>query len=56
MDPDVVGAVDARLDRVEDEYDVDIVWAIESGSRAWGLPSPDPDYDCRSLYVRRVED
>jgi predicted nucleotidyltransferase len=56
MDPDVVGAVDARLDRVEDEYDVDIVWAIESGSRAWGFPSPDSDYDCRFLYVRRVED
>ena len=56
MDPDVVDAIDARLDRVEDEYDVDIVWAIESGSRAWGFPSPDSDYDCRFLYLRRVED
>ncbi|GAA2243521.1 hypothetical protein GCM10010413_53000 [Promicromonospora sukumoe] len=56
MDPDVVRAVDARLDRVEQEHDVRILWAIESGSRAWGFPSPDSDYDCRFLYVRRAGD
>jgi predicted nucleotidyltransferase len=56
MDPDVVRAVDARLDRVQEEHGVRVVWAIESGSRAWGFPSPDSDYDCRFLYVRRVED
>ncbi|MFJ3407920.1 DNA polymerase beta superfamily protein [Promicromonospora sp. NPDC090134] len=56
MDPDVVRAVDARLDRVEHEYDVRVLWAIESGSRAWGFPSPDSDYDCRFLYVRRAHD
>jgi hypothetical protein len=37
MDPDVVRAVDARLDRVEEEHGVSVVWAIESGSRAWAL-------------------
>jgi hypothetical protein len=47
MDPDVVRAIDARLDRVEEEHDIRVLWAIESGSRAWGFPSPDSDYDCR---------
>jgi len=56
MDPVVVRAVDARLDGVEEEHGVRIVWAIESGSRAWGFPSPDSDYDCRFLYVRPVGD
>lgn len=56
LDPDVVRAVDARLDRVEEEHGVSVVWAIESGSRAWGFPSPDSDYDCRFLYTRPVAD
>jgi predicted nucleotidyltransferase len=56
LDPDVVRAIDVRLDRVEDEHDIRVLWAIESGSRAWGFPSPDSDYDCRFLYVRRVGD
>lgn len=56
LDPDVVREIDARLAGVSDEHGVRIPWAIESGSRAWGFPSPDSDYDCRFLYVRPADD
>lgn len=52
----VVREIDARLDHVETSYGVRIPWAIESGSRAWGFPSPDSDYDARFIYVRSVDD
>ena len=53
--PPVVAAIDARLTDVEAEHEVRIALAIESGSRAWGFPSPDSDYDCRFVYIRPVE-
>ncbi|MFF3064008.1 DNA polymerase beta superfamily protein [Oerskovia sp. NPDC057915] len=56
LDPVVVATIDARLDAVSDRERVAIPWAIESGSRAWGFPSPDSDYDCRFVFVRAPED
>lgn len=52
----VVREIDARLDHVEASHGVRIPWAIESGSRAWGFPSPDSDYDSRFVYVRSLDD
>ena len=40
------------LQQVQVEEQVRIVYACESGSRAWGSPSADSDYDVRFLYVR----
>jgi predicted nucleotidyltransferase len=53
--PPVVAAIDERLTGVEAEHEVRIALAIESGSRAWGFPSPDSDYDCRFVFIRPVE-
>lgn len=41
-----------RLHRAEVEHDVRVLYACESGSRAWNFASPDSDYDVRFLYVR----
>ncbi|WAA66305.1 nucleotidyltransferase domain-containing protein [Microbacterium oxydans] len=56
LDPLVVSEIDRRLDGVAAEHGVRIPWAIESGSRAWGFPSPDSDYDCRFIFVRGRQD
>lgn len=42
----------AALDRVAQDEEVRILLAVESGSRAWGFPSRDSDWDVRFLYVR----
>jgi predicted nucleotidyltransferase len=55
MDMGVVEEIDRRLDGVEVQHGVKVAWAIESGSRAWGFPSPDSDYDARFIYVRSAD-
>ncbi len=42
----------AELARIEQAEQVRVLYACESGSRAWGFASPDSDYDVRFIYVR----
>ena len=51
IDPTIFQEVKEHLTRIEKEHDVEIIQAIESGSRAWGFPSPDSDYDVRFIYT-----
>jgi predicted nucleotidyltransferase len=46
--------IEKELARIERDDDVRLLFAIESGSRAWGFPSRDSDYDVRFVYVRPV--
>lgn len=44
-----------NLIRIEQEHNVKILYAVESGSRAWGVASRDSDYDVRFIYIHPVE-
>ena len=48
--------IERMLREIETQKDIRILYAVESGSRAWGFASPDSDYDVRYIYVRRPED
>jgi predicted nucleotidyltransferase len=43
------------LDEISRENRVEILYAIESGSRAWGFESPDSDWDVRFLFVHPAD-
>jgi len=56
IDSAVRTEIEARLAATAGEEGVRLLLAIESGSRAWGFPSPDSDYDVRFIYVRPRRD
>ena len=45
-----------ELAAISREEKVVILWACESGSRAWGFESRDSDYDVRFIYLRETKD
>ena len=40
-----------RIRGAETEHGVNVLYAVESGSRAWGFASPNSDYDVRFIYA-----
>lgn len=52
---DILREIRENLDAIEKTYNVRILLAVESGSRAWGFASPDSDYDVRFIYAHRPE-
>lgn len=55
VSPDMRAHINATLAGVERENDVTILFAAESGSRAWGFASPDSDYDVRFIYAHPAD-
>ena len=52
----MITKIQEKLKEIEQQENVKILLAIESGSRAWGFASPDSDYDVRFIYVRPIEE
>jgi uncharacterized protein len=48
-------AIVKALEEIESAHDVRVLFAAESGSRAWGFASPDSDYDVRFIYVHQPD-
>ena len=55
ISPEIEREIQSKLTRLEAEHDVRVLFAIESGSRAWGFPSPDSDYDVRFIYAHQPD-
>ncbi len=53
--PEVASGVAAHLAAMEHQYGIRVLFACESGSRAWGFASADSDYDVRFIYVRPLD-
>jgi uncharacterized protein len=55
MEDQVTASIKQTLQKLEQNEEVVVLLAVESGSRAWGFPSADSDYDVRFIYIHRPE-
>jgi uncharacterized protein len=48
-------AIKSELSRLEADHEFRILYAVESGSRAWGFASSDSDWDVRFIYIHKPD-
>lgn len=51
----MIEEIKKELARIENECEIKILLAVESGSRAWGFASEDSDWDVRYIYIQNLD-
>lgn len=51
----MVNQIKVELDKLEAQHNIRILYAVESGSRAWGFASTNSDWDVRFIYVHHID-
>ena len=51
----MIAEIQKELRRLEKQHDIKILYAIESGSRAWGFASTNSDWDVRYIYIHQLD-
>lgn len=53
LNADINAEIMRCIAAAELEHDVKVLFSVESGSRAWGVASPNSDYDVRFIYAHK---
>lgn len=53
---EMIEYVNSQLDKIEEKYDIEILYCVEAGSRGWGFSNEDSDYDIRFIFKRPLND
>lgn len=53
---DEMARIHKEIWKIESENNVKVLFAVESGSRSWGMASKNSDYDVRFVYKRPIYD
>jgi predicted nucleotidyltransferase len=51
----MIDEIRKELKNLEEKYHIKILYAVESGSRAWGFASTNSDWDVRFIYVHQYD-
>ncbi|MGE3465756.1 MAG: nucleotidyltransferase domain-containing protein [Pyrinomonadaceae bacterium] len=51
----MIDEIQTELARLEEQHEIKILLAVESGSRAWGFASQDSDWDVRYIYIHKLD-
>lgn len=55
MDKEKLQTIRQHLKELESEKQIRVLYAVESGSRAWGFASTDSDWDVRCIYIHHPD-